>query len=58
MINEEHVDSSSAESSCEDVLCLSDAKNIEKHRPMKEFDIVSGRYSYDSTVIKFDLVVL
>lgn len=32
----------------EDVICLSD--NIQTHRPIKELDVISGRYSFTSTV--------
>lgn len=36
----------------EDVVCMSDAINIKRHRPMKDFDIISGSYSFIRTVTK------
>lgn len=40
------------ESSVEDVVCLSDRDQIVQHRPIKEFDVISGRYSFNRTVVK------
>lgn len=34
----------------EDVICLSERDNVEKHRPIKECDVISGRHSFDLTV--------
>lgn len=41
----------SHEEANEDIICLSDISNIRGHRPIKECDIISGRYSFMRTVI-------
>lgn len=45
-------DSTVSESSVEDVVYLSDRDQIVQHRPIKEFDVISGRYSFNRTVKK------
>lgn len=36
----------------EDVICLSNPINIERHRPIAIFDAISGGHSFKRTVIK------
>lgn len=49
-------DSAASDSSCEDVLCVSDSTHLQKHRPMKEFDVLSGKYNFDRTVMNIDSI--
>lgn len=35
----------------EEVICVSALMNVKRHRPMKEFDIISGRHPFLRTVI-------
>lgn len=38
-------------SSHQDVICLSDVTNVKRHRPIINFDVVSGRYPFMITVM-------
>lgn len=33
-----------------DVICLFTDMNAKQHRPMKEYDVISGRYTFTTTV--------
>lgn len=37
-------------SSTEDVICTSDVTCMERHRPIREFDVLSGRHRFNNTV--------
>lgn len=46
-----HSSNDNTDTSTEDVICLSDISNIRLHRPIKEFDVISGRYPFMHTVM-------
>lgn len=38
------IDSTRCDDSSVDVICMSDFSNVNRHRPIKEYDVISGRY--------------
>lgn len=49
-------DAENINSAAEEVVCLSESDQIEHHHPM-HFDIVSGRYSFDQSVITNEMII-
>lgn len=48
--------SSLSDCSVEDVICLTSAAIFQKHRPMKHFDIISGKIDFARTVASNEII--
>lgn len=47
---EQPIQTASSNNTADEVICLSDSENLNRHRPM-HFDMISGGFSFEQTVI-------